>query len=412
MSQPSAFRVDVLEGARIAVMSLRANRLRTVLTTLGIGIGVATLLAIVGIIQGLNTSFHQQLATFGANTMYVSKFPWMIKGDWWRYRNRKNFTMDQVQRLRALAPFLSAMSPSVQRLADVAHGGEQMSTVRIQGVTHEYLNISGYEITGGRFLTEADDTTTRPVAVIGADVVDGLFPGVSPVGQTIRIENRTFQVVGTLSRKGKMVGESLDLIVFIPFKTFYSSFGNRRGFEIAMAVEDASQVRSAEDQLVGILRRVRSTPPGADDDFSINRPEAMAQTYEQLTGALYGVAVGVGLITLLVGGIGIMNIMLVSVRERTREIGVRRALGARKRTIVFQFLMEASSVSAVGGLLGTTVGLGTAKVVSLITPLAADVRPMTVVAGVGFAALVGLLFGIWPAARAANLDPVEALRYE
>ncbi|QDE98011.1 ABC transporter permease [Myxococcus xanthus] len=412
MSQRSAFRVDVLEGARIAVFSLKANRLRTVLTTLGIGIGVATLLAIVGIIQGLNTSFHQQLATFGANTMYVSKWPWMIKGDWWKYRNRKNFTLEQMDRLRTLAPFVTAMSPAVSRLSDVAHGGEQLSTVRIQGVTHEYLNISGYEITGGRFLTEADDATTRPVAVVGADVVDGLFPGVSPVGQSIRIDNRTFQVVGTLSRKGKMVGESMDLLVFIPFKTFYSSFGKGRSFEIAMAVEDASQMRSAEDQLTGILRRVRSTPPGADDDFSINRPEAMAQTYEQLTGALYGVAVGVGLITLLVGGIGIMNIMLVSVRERTREIGVRRALGARKRTIVFQFLMEASSVSAVGGLLGTTVGLGTAKVVSLITPLAADVQPMTVVAGVGFAALVGLLFGIWPAARAANLDPVEALRYE
>ncbi|QQR41665.1 ABC transporter permease [Myxococcus xanthus] len=412
MSQRSAFRVDVLEGARIAVFSLKANRLRTVLTTLGIGIGVATLLAIVGIIQGLNTSFHKQLATFGANTMYVSKWPWMIKGDWWKYRNRKNFTLEQMHRLRTLAPFVTAMSPAVSRLSDVAHGGEQMSTVRIQGVTHEYLNISGYEIIGGRFLTEADDATTRPVAVVGADVVDGLFPGVSPVGQSIRIDNRTFQVVGTLSRKGKMVGESMDLLVFIPFKTFYSSFGKGRSFEIAMAVEDASQMRSAEDQLTGIMRRVRSTPPGAEDDFSINRPEAMAQTYEQLTGALYGVAVGVGLITLLVGGIGIMNIMLVSVRERTREIGVRRALGARKRTIVFQFLMEASSVSAVGGLLGTTVGLGTAKVVSLITPLAADVQPMTVVAGVGFAALVGLLFGIWPAARAANLDPVEALRYE
>ncbi|NVJ04183.1 ABC transporter permease [Myxococcus sp. AM001] len=412
MSQVSAFRVDVLEGARIAVFSLKANRLRTVLTTLGIGIGVATLLAIVGIIQGLNTSFHNQLATFGANTMYVSKFPWMIKGDWWKYRNRKNFTLDQLHRLRTLAPFVTAMSPAVSRISDVAHGGEQLSTVRVQGVTHEYLNISGYELTGGRFLTEADDATTRPVAVVGADVVDGLFPGVSPVGQSIRIDNRSFQVVGTLSRKGKMVGQSMDLLVFIPFKTFYSSFGKGRGFEIAMAVEDASRMRSAEDQLTGILRRVRSTPPGAEDDFSINRPEAMAQTYEQLTGALYGVAVGVGLITLLVGGIGIMNIMLVSVRERTREIGVRRALGARKRTIVFQFLMEASSVSAVGGLLGTTVGLGTAKVVSLITPLAADVQPMTVVAGVGFAALVGLLFGIWPAARAANLDPVEALRYE
>ena len=412
MSGSKVFRVDVLEGARIAVFSLKANRLRTMLTTMGIGIGVATLLAIVGIIQGLNTSFHKQLASFGANTLYVSKFPWAMKGDWWVYRNRKNFTMEQVARLRSQAPFLSALSPMIQRVADVAHGGEQLSTVRIQGVTQEYLSISGYEVTGGRFLTEADDEVTRPVAVIGADVADALFPSISPIGRTIRVDNRSFQVVGTLSRKGKMVNESLDLLVLIPFKTFYSNFGKGRSFEIAMAVEDPKQVRRAEDQLVGILRRLRSTPPDQPDDFSINKPEAMAQTYEQLTGALYGVAVGVGLITLLVGGIGIMNIMLVSVRERTREIGVRRALGARKRTIVLQFLMEAASVSAVGGLLGTTVGLGTAKVVSLITPLAADVQLTTVVGGVGFSALVGLLFGIWPAARAANLDPVEALRYE
>jgi putative ABC transport system permease protein len=209
-----------------------------------------------------------------------------------------------------------------------------------------------------------------------------------------------------------MLDQDQDLVVMVPFKTFYASFGKGRGFSIALSIERAEDMRKAEDQLVGILRRVRATPPGEPDDFSINRPEMLAQTYQQLTGALYGVAVGVGLITLLVGGIGIMNIMLVSVRERTREIGIRRALGARKRTIVLQFLMEASAVSAVGGLLGTVVGLGTAKVVSLITPLAADVQLLTVVGGVGFAALVGLLFGIWPAARAANLDPVEALRYE
>jgi putative ABC transport system permease protein len=386
--------------------------MRTVLTTVGIGIGVATLLAIVGIIQGLNSSFERQLASIGANTLYVSKFPWVITGDWWKYRNRKDFTLPQLEQVRSQAAFLSGLAPVVDRQGDVAFGSEQLSNVDITGSTQEYFSIAAYEVVAGRALTDADDAVTRPVAVIGATVAEGLFPGLNPVGRTIRVEGRPFQVVGTLGRKGKLLEIDQDLTVLIPFKTFYANFGKGRPFSMAMSVEPADDVHKAEDQLIGILRRIRGTPPEQPDDFSINKPEMLAQTYQQLTGALYGVAVGVGLITMLVGGIGIMNIMLVSVRERTREIGIRRALGARKRTIVMQFLMEASAVSAVGGMLGTVVGLGTAKVVSLITPLAADVQWLTIVGGVGFAALVGLLFGIWPAARAANLDPVEALRYE
>jgi putative ABC transport system permease protein len=177
-------------------------------------------------------------------------------------------------------------------------------------------------------------------------------------------------------------------------------------------VTDVDRMLDAQDEVTTILRRARSVSPEKPEDFSINRPDQLANVYQELTGALYGVAIGVGLITLLVGGIGIMNIMLVSVRERTREIGIRRALGAKKRTIVSQFLMEAAAVSAIGGALGTLVGLGLAKTVSEITPLAATVQPLTIAFGVGFAAIVGLLFGIWPAARASNLDPVEALRHE
>jgi putative ABC transport system permease protein len=407
-----AVRVDVVEGARIAFFSLGANRMRTVLTTVGIGIGVATLLAIIGIIQGLNVSFEKQLASLGSNTLHVSKFPWVIKGDWWMYRNRKDFKLPQVEQIRAQASYVSAISPIVSRFGDVAFGGQQLSNVHINGATQEYFTIGSWQVLSGRPLTDADDAVSRPVVVLGATVAEGLFPGLNPLGRSVRIDGRPFQVVGTLARKGKLLERDQDLSVLVPFKTFYATFGKSRPFSIAIAVENAEDIRKAEDQIVGVVRRVRGTPPGAPDDFSINRPEQLAQTYEQLTGALYGVALGVGFITMLVGGIGIMNIMLVSVRERTREIGIRRALGARKRTIVMQFLMEASAVSAVGGLLGTVVGLGTAKVVSLITPLAADVQLFTIVGGVGFAALVGLLFGIWPAARAANLDPVEALRYE
>jgi putative ABC transport system permease protein len=405
-------RVDLFEGARIALFSLSANRLRTVLTTVGISIGVATLLAIVGIIQGLNSSFERQLASLGPNTLTASRFPWVIAGDWWMYRNRKPFTLAHIEQVRAQSSFITHVSPYVDRQADVASSSSQVSSVDIEGITQDYQEITALEVTHGRFITPEDDATGQPVAVLGSDVADSLFPGLSPLGRSVRIDGRSFMVVGTLARKGRLLDTNQDLRVLVPFRTFVHRFGRVRGLAISMKVDRAENMQRAEDQLVGILRRARATPAGQQDDFTINRPDMLANTYEQLTGALFGVAVGVGLITLLVGGIGIMNIMLVSVRERTREIGIRRAMGARKRTIVLQFLMEAAAVSALGGSLGTAVGLGAAKLVSLITPLAAAIQPLTVLGGVAFSALVGLVFGIWPAARAANLDPVEALRYE
>jgi len=405
-------RIDILEGSKIAISSLRANRLRAGLTMLGIGIGVATLLAIIGIIQGLNSSFSRQLASLGSSSLWVSKFPWVIKGDWWDYKNRKDFTLDQLAMIRSQATFASAVAPSVGKMADVGFLNEQVSAVQINGTTEEYLQVSAVEVSAGRFITGADDDNLRSVAVIGADVATGLFPRSDPIGARVKIDGRPFQVVGVLARRGNIFDFNQDLVTIVPFKTFKEYFGKGRGFSIGIALDRPDQLSDAEDQLTGIVRRARGTPPDKPDDFTINRPEQLAETYQQLTGALYGVASGVGLITLLVGGIGIMNIMLVSVRERTREIGVRRALGARKRTIIIQFLIEAATVSAIGGAIGTLVGLGVAKLIAEISPLAAEVNPLTVLLGILFAGAVGLLFGIWPAARAANLDPVEALRYE
>jgi putative ABC transport system permease protein len=280
------------------------------------------------------------------------------------------------------------------------------------GTSPDYATVSSYAVDSGRFLSQADVDNRSAVAVIGAEVVRALFPGISPLGHRILLEGHSYRVVGTLEGKGTILGENQDTVVMLPYRTFLSHLGKQRSPNIAVAVDSPEQVLNVQDRVTAVLRRERGTQPGMPDDFAVNRPEQLANMYAQLTGALYGAATGVGLITLLVGGIGIMNIMLVSVRERTREIGVRRALGARKRTIILQFLMEASSVSAVGGALGTLVGLGLATVISLVTPLAAAVQPLTVVFGVGFAAAVGLLFGIWPAARAANLDPVEALRHD
>ncbi len=407
-----SLRIDFVEGSRIALTSLRAHRLRTLLTTLGIGIGVATLLAILGITQGLDSSFEKQLASLGSSSLYVSKYPWVMLGNWWEFRNRKPLTLDVLETVRQQCTLCVTAVPTLDDQVDLSYHDKQLIAVDVTGTTGDWLTVSGFEIVSGRFLSDVDSDARRMVAVIGADVAQTLFPLSEPVGSTLLVGNKPFTVIGTLAPKGKILDQSQDLMVVIPFNTFKGYFKGRRSIDIGIAVESAEKLDEAEDQLVGILRRARQTPPDKPEDFAINRPEQLASTYQQLTGALYGVALGIGFITLLVGGIGIMNIMLVSVRERTREIGVRRALGARRRTIVVQFMLEATAVSALGGALGTLVGLGGAKLVSLVTPLAATVKPGTVVFGVVFAAVVGLLFGIWPAARAAQLDPVEALRQE
>ena len=407
-----SLRVDLLEGGRIALRTLGVNRLRTLLTLTAVGIGVATLLAIVGIIQGLNGAFAKQLASLGTASLNISRRPYVMTGDWWRYRNRKQLTIAQMQGLLQQSQLATAVVPEVNEDGrELTAGDESVSGVDLVGTLADFQKVWGYEVPIGRFLTDADSDAERQVAVLGSEVAERLFPGRNPLGQSVRLDNRPYRVIGVLGKKGQILGQSMDLLVLIPFKTFLAVYG-KRDFQIDVAVDDATRLDQLEDEVIGIMRRLRSVPPGTADDFSVNRTEQLADTYKQLTSALYGVAVGVGLITLLVGGIGIMNIMLVSVRERTREIGIRRALGARRRTIVVQFLFEASFISAVGGAIGTAIGLGTAKMVSLVTSLAAAVQPLTVAGGILFAAAVGLIFGIWPAARAARLDPVEALRYE
>ncbi|RKG92116.1 ABC transporter permease [Corallococcus terminator] len=406
------FRVDVWEGARIALSSLRSNRLRTVLTTVGIGVGVCTLLAIVGIIQGLNSSFAEQLGRLGSNTLQVAKFPWVMNGDWWEYRNRKDLTLDLVPALRNASEHVVAVAPTYFESAEVSFQERKLNSVLTLGTSPDYLMTSSIEMSAGRFLTDADVDNRSAVAVLGAEVVKVLFPGINPVGHRVLVDQRPYRIVGTMVERGTVLGQNMDMQVITPYPAFRGQFGSKRSPNLVLAVDSQDNIPVVQDRLTEALRRERNTRPGAPDDFAINRPDQLAGIYKQLTGALYGAATGVGLITLLVGGIGIMNIMLVSVRERTREIGVRRALGARKHTIILQFLMEAASVSAVGGAMGTAVGMGIAWLVNFLTPLAARVDPVTVAAGVGFSAVVGLLFGIWPAARAANLDPVEALRHD
>jgi putative ABC transport system permease protein len=407
-----SLRVDVFEGMKIAVRSLAAHRLRAALTVLGIGIGVATLLAILGIVQGLNASFDKQLEGVGANTLFISKMPFIVMGDWWMYRGRKPIKVELADSLRAQCAKCEFVVPQSSERADVSFMSNTLTGVDVTGTIDGYLETANFELAAGRFLTQSDNESRQPVAVLGADLVTTLFPNSSPLGATVRIDGRPFTVVGLLAKKGKILDQSFDYTVIIPLNTFQARYHGHDWVELMVLAKKPVTLDTLESDLTPIVRRLRQTPPGKPNDFEFNRAEQLAAVYGKLTNALYGVALGIGFITLLVGGIGIMNIMLVSVRERTREIGIRRALGARKQTIIWQFVIEAMLVSAIGGAIGTAVGLGGAKIVSLVTPLAAAVNPLTVVFGVSFSGFVGLVFGLWPAVRAASLDPVEALRNE
>lgn len=404
-------RVDLWEGIRIALHSLRAHRLRTVLTTLAVGIGVATLLAILAVIDGMNATVSERLAALGSNTLYLTGTAFFLGPHDPGLRGHA-LTLDELSWLERSARVPSALVPLCTRSADVGSALGTDADVVITGTTDAWPELGGRRTVSGRFFTHLEVEQAAKVAVIGTSVAEALFAGTSPLGRPIVVHGRPFTVIGVLDRKGMRGGRDQDQQVVVPFPAQLELIGRRAWFSVSASTASHADLDRAESELRFLLRTTRRLTPDAPDDFAISRPEQLERAFKNATEALDGLAVGVGLITLLVGGVGIMNIMLASVRERTSEIGVRRALGARRRTIVLQFLLEAAVVTALGGALGTGFGLSLSSAVLWLTPIEAHVTPGLVTFGVLFSTVVGLTFGVWPALRAARLDPIEALRRE
>jgi putative ABC transport system permease protein len=405
---------ELTEGLRIALAALKANRLRTILTTLGIFIGVIVVTVIISVIQGLNHYVSSQISGLGANTFYVSKFPWIIRSweEYLKYEKRKDIKEEHYQFLVKNATLASAVAPDLGTGKTLKYRNESIGGVYVVGSTEAYMACANVVPETGRFFSDSEVELHRMVCVIGWEVADKLFKGGDPIDKRIKIGGASFLVVGVLEKRGQMFGQSMDTFAIMPYTVFQKLYGSRRSMDIQVKGGDPSQTEALIDQLTGLMRRARGVQPGRPDDFSINQQSQLLDFYNNMTKVLWIVLIGIGSISLLVGGIGIMNIMLVSVTERTREIGIRKAIGAKKRIILWQFLLESVVISGIGVTIGIAISLGIAMLIRAASPIPVYISSYVLFLGIGFTLVIGLFFGIYPASKAARLDPIVALRYE
>ena len=408
-------RVNFSESVSMAMGSLWSNKLRTFLTLLGIIIGVLTIIAVVSIIQGLNNYVYTQFAFFGANDFTVSKFS-MTGGSFSEYREmmkRKNLTLDEMRLLRRKCQSCELIGASVSTTRTVKFSNQYLKDVEIRGVTHlDHMIGSVVELDRGRHILKEDDDHSRYVCIIGADIVEKLFPYLDPLGKRIKVGPHNFLVTGIGEQKGKLLGMSQDNYVRIPITTFHKIYGSRRSININVHTKSQEQMEIAQEEVRTILRSKRHLSFKDKDDFSFVSSETFIQMYRAATSSIYFAMIAISSIALFVGGIVIMNIMLVAVTERTKEIGIRMSVGARRLDILFQFLIESAAISTTGGLIGILIGFILAKIVTAATSLPSTLDPGSIVVAIIVSGSVGIFFGIYPANKAAKLNPIEALRSE
>jgi putative ABC transport system permease protein len=406
------FWIQLGQYLQFAWESLKANKVRSFLTTLGILIGVTTIILIFTLIQSINKYVEGEFSNIGATSVYVSKFPWVITDNYFELRNRPEVTIREYEALYEQATYPRWMSPSIQARRTLQYRSKSMEQVFAVGCNEDYAETNNIAAEYGRWFTSTEVNNGRFVCVIGYTVREELFDKEDPLGKRVKINGYPYKVIGVAEKKGNFFGMNMDNQVLMPYTAFRGYAFHRRGITIVMKVDNAVYLEDMKEEARGILRKVRKLPPGAEDNFAINQQDVLTNFYNQVTGTSYLVILIVAAISLLVGGIGIMNIMLVSVTERTREIGIRKAVGATRSQIMLQFIWEAVAISMIGGILGMILGVIVSQIPLNMMKLDASVTVTTVLIGFGFTTFVGVVSGSYPAFKAARLDPIEALRYE
>lgn len=407
---------DVRESLRIALSAIAANKARGALTTLGIVIGIVAVTTTLSVFNGMQAQFRQAAGAMGVDTLYVSRTPWIIVGDWFVYRNRPHIDMREAESLERVLQGRALVNPTMYTARDLRYRSTVLESIDIIGTTEKMVAISGRLPEVGRFLMDFDVRHRKFAVILGKEIAEDFFGSPNALNKEINIGGFNFRVAGVMEEHGgtSFGGPNFDRQVFIPVSTFVKAFGGRRWTDVDVAVKplDTADYDDLEFEVIGEMRKIRKLKPAEDDNFSINKLDTLMGAFNSVVGAVLGIGLLVTSIALFVGGIGVMNIMFVSVTERTREIGIRKAIGAKRRSILMQFLFESAVICLFGGLVGIATAFGLTVLLNTALHMPASVSGGILFLAMAISILTGVFAGLVPAYKGAKLDPIEALRYE